>query len=79
MGGIECMVVQGQGKAQRCRMIIPFPGAATQPCACKTTQSAPEWKYPKEENKIYRKDFYIHNANTRTSDQLKNLDLVSNR
>ncbi|SFM31588.1 hypothetical protein SAMN05421863_102315 [Nitrosomonas communis] len=72
------MVAQPQGKAQRRRMAVPFQGAATEPCACKTTQSALESKHPKEKNKTYRKDFCTHNINARTSDQLRNLGLVSN-
>lgn len=37
-------------------------------CACKIVHSAPKRKHLEGENEIYRKDYYIHNVNTRMND-----------
>ncbi len=67
------MILRVQGKAQRCGMVVPFQRVATQPCACKIAQSVLQRKHPEGENEICRKNYYIHNVNIRTSDQLRNL------
>ena len=41
LDGVECAVMEVQGKAQLCCMAIPFQGVATPPCAARTVQSAP--------------------------------------
>ncbi|SDY02116.1 hypothetical protein SAMN05421755_100510 [Nitrosomonas sp. Nm33] len=70
---MECVVLRVQGKAQRCGMVAPFQGVATQPCACKIAQSVPKRKHPEGENEIYRNGYYIHNVNIKMSDQPRNL------
>ncbi|SDX99758.1 hypothetical protein SAMN05421755_100460 [Nitrosomonas sp. Nm33] len=45
-------------------------------CACKIVHSAPKRKHLEGENEMYRKDYYIHNVNTRMNDQLRNLGLT---
>ncbi len=37
----------------------------------------PKQKHSESENEICSKGYYIHNVHTRTSNQLKNLDLTS--